>query len=177
MTFTTSTLPGKTWIFEQTSAAGHGYWYPAGGGRIDEKGRGLGNVGKVAFRNFTGDILICPPGITPPGRRSPPSFPLLRYSDQITDQGETQLGLTWGFRHVHPKSGKGYPDDIGVGWFDNEGRARARFYLRLVAGFKGIVIICPPGIEPPPGPFSPSVVLHPESQKHDQDDDESDVEI
>src|SRR3984957_11593553 len=107
MTFTTSTPPGKTWIFEQTSAQGHGYWYLAGGGRIDEAGRGIGNVGKVAFRNFTGDILICPPGIVPPGRRSPPSFPLLRYSDKIMDHGDTPLGLTWGLRPAHPKSGNG----------------------------------------------------------------------
>jgi hypothetical protein len=162
---------GRTWIFEQSSAAGHGFWYEAGPGRIDEEGRGLGSVGKVAFRNFTGDILVCPPGKVPPGHRSPPSFPLPRYSSKIEDYGETPLGLTWGFRHIHPKSGKGYPDRIGVGWFDEEGRARGRFYLRLVSGFKGIVIICPPRLEPPPGPFAPSVILNPKAGTDEHGDE------
>lgn len=150
--------PGRAWIFEQTSAAGHGFWYDIGPGRIDGDGRALGNVGKVPFKNFTGDILICPAGTMPPGSRSRPSFPLLRYSSKIEDAGENPLGLVWGFRHVH-RSGKGFADHIGVGWFDDEGRARGRFLLRLVSNFKGIVIVCPPGIEPPPGPLPPSVVL------------------
>jgi len=163
---------GRTWVFEQTSAAGHGFWYEAGPGRIDEEGRGLGSIGKVAFRNFTGDILVCPPGKVPPGHRSPPSFPLLRYSSKIEDQGETPLGLIWGFRHINPRSGKGYPDRIGVAWFDEEGRAHGRFHLRLVSGFKGIVIICPPRIDPPPGPLAPSVVVNPKAGTGDETSDE-----
>jgi hypothetical protein len=158
MAFETGTPPGRTWIFEQTALTGGGYWYDVGAGRIDEEGRGIGNIPKVSFRSFTGDILICPAGVVPPGRRSPPSFPILRYGDKIEGEGDAALGLTWGFRHVHPKSGKGYPDTIGIGWFDEQGRARGRFLLRLVSGFKGLVIVCPPGIKPPPGPLPPIVV-------------------
>jgi hypothetical protein len=102
------------------------------------------------------DIMMCPQGKVPPGRRSPPSFPLLRYSAAIDEPGDTPLGLTWGFRHIHPK-GRGYPDSMGISWIDGEGRARGRLLLRLTSGFKGIVIICPPGIDPPPGPYWPSI--------------------
>jgi hypothetical protein len=132
----------------------------------------------VSFKNFTGDILICPAGEVPPGRRSPPSFPFLRYADKIGGEGEAPLGLTWGFRHVHPKSGKGYPDTIGIGWFDEQGRARGRFLLRMVSGYKGITIICPPGITPPPGPLPPIVTprQRPEIDAEGDDDTEEESE-
>ena len=171
-----SESPGRTWIFEQTALSGSGYWYDVGVGRIDEEGRAIGNIGKVSFRNFTGDILICPAGEMPHGRRSPPSFPFLRYADQIAGEGEAALGLTWGFRHVSPKSGKGYPDTIGVGWFDGQGRARGRFLLRLVSGFKGLVIICPPGIKPPPGPLPPVVMVKQRPGEESDNNDEGDGE-
>jgi hypothetical protein len=130
-----------------------------------------------SFRNFTGDILICPAGVVPPGRRSPPSFPFLRYADKIEGEGEAELGFTWGFRHINPKSGKGYPDTIGIGWFGEQGRARGRFLLRMVSGFKGIVIICPPGIKPPPGPFAPLVTTKQRTEIEAEGDPDEDAEV
>lgn len=163
--------PGSTWVFEQTAASGQGHWYCVGGGRFDEAGFAVGSVRKLPFRGYTGDIMICPPGTTPPGRRSPPSFPMPRYNAQLeTELGDMPLGLTWGFRHVH-KSGKGHPDDIGIGWFDELGRARGKFLLRLTSHFKGIVIVCPPGIAPPPGPYPPAVTLSMKSSERARDDD------
>ena len=149
---------GSTWVFEQTVASGQGHWYRVGAGRFAAEGFAVGSVRKVPFRGYTGDIMICPPGIAPPGRRSPASFPILRYAAQIDGEDGEAPGLTWGFRHIH-KSGKGHPDDIGIGWLDDEGRARGKFLLRLTSHFKGIVIVCPPGVAPPPGPFPPAVIL------------------
>jgi hypothetical protein len=173
------TLPsvsGKTWVFEQTSRSGDGFWYHVAAGRIDEEGRGLGKVPKVTFRNFTGDILICPPGLEPPGTHSPEEFPILRYADRLKDEGHTPLGVMWGFCQTH-KSGKGYPDKIGISWFDEQGRAHARFLLRISVGFRGIVIACPRGIEPPYGPFAPIIVVSQQGAKEEEEEAEVDADI
>lgn len=146
---------GSAWAFEPTAATGQGFWYRVGAGRFDEEGRALGSVRKVPYGGSR-HLMICPPGVTPPGQKSPPSFPFLRYAAQIDSEGEP-LGLAWCFRHVH-KSGRGHPDDTGISWFDDEGRARGKLLMRLTSGFKGIVIICPPGVAPPPGPYPPVIV-------------------
>jgi hypothetical protein len=165
---------GSAWVFELTDAKGRGFWYRVGAGRFDEEGRAFGSVRKLPQRGGSGDVMICPPGVEPPGEKSPPSFPFLRYAAQIDSKGEP-LGLIWCFRHIH-KTGKGHPDDTGVSWFDEEGRARGRFLLRLTSGFKGIIIICPPGVEPPPGPYPPAVTLPTKPGERRDEDEEEDEE-
>jgi hypothetical protein len=167
------TAPGRTWIFEPVTANGKGYWYPAGAGRFDNEGRAFGSVRKLPYGGGR-EVMICPPGVAPPGDRSPPSFPFLRYAAQIDREGDP-LGLVWCFRHIH-KSGRGHPDDVGISWFDDEGRARGKFLMRLTSHFKGIVIICPPGLAPPPGPYPPIILLPTKAGARADDDDSAEDE-
>src|ERR1700723_824532 len=97
----TESAGGSTWAFEPTAEKGQGYWYRIGAGRFDADGRAFGNLRKLPYGGGR-DEMICPPGITPSGRKSPPSFPILRYAAQIDSRADDKpLGLAWGFRHLH----------------------------------------------------------------------------
>jgi hypothetical protein len=103
-------------------------------------------------------VIICPHGSRPPGRPPSPSFPLARRGGEIEAAENSQsLGIMWGFSALFRS--RGYNLKMGTGWFDEHGRAHGKFYLTIFTGFKGIITICPPGIDPPPGPYPPQVQL------------------
>ena len=148
---------GETWGFAQMSNAGKGYWYKIGLGRGDEAGRALGKVNTSPFKTFTGDIIICVHGTRPPGAAPDPLFPLLRRSGVVEEDPDVTLGVMWG-HSAKFRSGKGYYEEAGIGWFDQLGRAHGRFLLTISSGFKGYIAICPPGVKPPQDPMPPSFI-------------------
>jgi hypothetical protein len=169
---------GEVWGFGQTTNAGKGYWYKIGLGRSDAAGRALAKVNTSPFKTFTGDIVICAHGAKPPGAPPDQSFPLLRRAGAVEEDPDATLGLMWGHSATQ-RSGKGYYEEAGVGWFDQQGRAHGRFLLTITTGFRGYVAICPPGIEPPQDPMPPSFVQPREasSATHESDQPEQDSEL
>jgi hypothetical protein len=63
------------------------------------------------------------------------------------------------------RTGKGYYEGAGVGWFDRQGRAHGKFDLSINTGFKGYIAICPPGIDPPQDPMPPDFTQRREQEK------------
>ncbi len=148
---------GEVWAFAQTMSAGKGFWYKTRGlARIDDGGRALAKVITTPF-NFTRDIIICMPGMTPPGAAPDPSYPILRRAGAVEHDPEAALGLMWG-HSATSRTGRGYYAEAGIGWFDRQGRAHGKFDLTINSGFRGYIAICPPGIAPPQDPMPPQFV-------------------
>jgi hypothetical protein len=141
-------VPGDVWVFCQTTNDGKGYWYRAGPGRLDDEGRAIGKINLTPFRNFSGDLIVCPHDVEPPGAPPDPDFPLLRRADKINDKVEAPFGLLCGFTRVVRRSGKGYYQGIGVGWFEPDGRAHGKILLTDGQRIEHVAI-CPPGAKPP----------------------------
>jgi hypothetical protein len=154
---------------------GKGYWYRISRlARKDETGRALARLLTTPFKPFTGDIIICPHGTPPPGAPPDPSYPILRRSGTVEDDAHATLGLLWG-HSATDRRGKGYYEQAGIGWFDRQGRAHGRFDLRINAGFKGFIAICPPGVKPPQDPMPPSLIREDEKAQTDPEgSDETD---
>lgn len=165
---------GEAWGFGQTTNAGRGYWYRIGLGRMDDAGRALAKLLTSPFRIFTGDIIICPHGSKQPGVPPEPSFPLLRRFGGVEEDADATLGLMWGHSAANLRTGKGYYEEAGVGWFDRHGRAHGKFLLTINSGFKGYVAICPPGIKPPQDPMPPTF-FQPQQTGPPDDSDEDEV--
>jgi hypothetical protein len=149
---------GEVWGFRQMSNDGKGYWY-----RIsklackDEAGRAIARVLKTPFKTFTGDIIICLDGITPPGAPPDPSYPILRRAGTVDTNPDAVRVVMWGHSATN-KHGRGYYEDAGVGWFDRQGRAHGSFDLTINTGFRGFIAICPPGVKPPQDPMPPAFI-------------------
>ena len=151
------TPPGAVWVFCQTSNDGTGFWYKGGIGRRDDEGRALGKVNLTPFRNFTGDLMICPPGADPPGALPDPGFPLLRRAGSISGQDAAPLGLLCGFTRILIKSGRGYYQGIGTGWFDGNERAYGKILLTDGQRIQHVAV-CPPGVKVPDAALPLSIV-------------------
>jgi hypothetical protein len=142
------TPPGEVWAFCQTDRDGNGFWYRAGIGRLADEGRAIGKVNLTPFRNFTGDLMICPHGTEPPGAAPDPAFPLMRRAGRRDDQIPAALGLLCCFTRVLVKTGRGYYQGIGTGWFEPGDRARGKILLTDGQRIQHIAI-CPPGVKEP----------------------------
>ena len=69
------------------------------------------------------------PGWRGAALRAPdPAFPLLRRAGAINDEVDVPLGLMGSFTPI-VKTGKGFYQGIGVGWFEPEGRAHGKILL------------------------------------------------
>jgi hypothetical protein len=172
---------GEVWGFAQTTNAGRGYWYRIGLGRTDEDGRALAKLITSPFKTFTGDIIICTHGTKPPGDPPAESFPLLRRAGAVEENSGATLGVMWGHAATY-RSGKGYYERTGVGWFDRQGRAHGKIHLTINSGFKGFIAICPPGVKPPQDPMPPTFVQPPSTEhaprafeENDEPDEESEL--
>jgi hypothetical protein len=149
---------GEVWGFRQMTDAGKGYWYRISRlARKDEAGRALAKVITTPFKTFTGDVIICLHGTAAPGASPDPSYPILRRAGTIENDPDATLVVMWG-HSATSKTGKGYYEEAGIGWFDRQGRAHGKFDLTINAGFKGYLAICPPGIKPPNDPMPPVFV-------------------
>jgi hypothetical protein len=140
--------PGNVWVFCQTTNDGKGFWYRTGPGRLADEGRAIGKVNLTPFRNFTGDLIVCPHGVEPPGAPPDPGFPLLRRADKINDTVDAPPGLLCVFTRPNPRSSKGYYQGIGVGWFEPDGLVHGKILLTDGRRIEHIAI-CPPGVERP----------------------------
>src|SRR3984885_6908593 len=165
-------MPGDVWAFCQTTNDGTGYWYRAGPGRLDDEGRALGKVNLTPFRNFTGDLIVCPHGVEPPGAPPDPDFPLLRRAGSIKDEITAPLGLLGGFPRIIRRSGKGYYQGIGAGWFDPQGRAHGKILLTDGQRIEHVAI-CPPGVNAPTASL-PIDVIPPQPRRPGEDRPEPD---
>jgi hypothetical protein len=159
----TDTPLGEVWGFAQMTSAGKGYWYRISRLALkDDAGRALAKVITTPFKTFSGDIIICVHGTTPPGAPPDPSYPLLRRAGTVENDPDATLGLMWGHSATF-RNGKGYYEEAGTGWFDRQGRAHGKFDLTINSGFKGFLAICPPGVNPPQDPMPPQFVRSPQA--------------
>lgn len=166
-----TTALGNVWGFCQTTNDGKGYWYKCGIGRLDGEGRALGKINLTPFRNFTGDLIVCPAGVEPPGAPPDPAFPLLRRAGAINDEVDAPFGLMCGFTPIF-KSGKGFYQGIGVGWFEADGRAHGKILLTDGRRIQ-YVAMCPPGVMPPSEALPP-VIAQPQPRRPGEDQPEPD---